>query len=138
MAKPAPCQACLETPDAEFYVTNRLDVPWPFDQPTVALCYRCFISLGLQLGQAIEAALASLGEMAADAPETAAEAGPAPEGTLAPPEAVAGILEAVEREERLGVIPARERKSRSHKAAATVDVQEPATAPEGQAAHDQG
>jgi len=138
MAKPAPCQACLETPDAEFYVTNRLDVPWPFDQPTVALCYRCFISLGLQLGQAIEAALASLGEMAADAPETAAEAGPAPEGTLAPPEAVAGILEAVEREERLGVIPPRERKSRSHRAAATVDVEEPAPTQEGQAAHDQG
>lgn len=58
MANPAPCQACLEVADAEFYVTNRLGVPWPFEQPTVALCVPCFINCGIQMGEALQMALA--------------------------------------------------------------------------------
>jgi hypothetical protein len=64
MAKPAPCQACLEVPDADFYVTNRLGVPWPFEQATVSLCVTCFIQTGIRLGEALQAALAELEAMA--------------------------------------------------------------------------
>lgn len=64
MAQPAPCASCLEVADAEFYVTNRLGVPWPFDQSTVALCVPCFINVGIQMGQALQAAMAELEAMA--------------------------------------------------------------------------
>jgi hypothetical protein len=63
MANPAPCQACLEVADAEFYVTNRLGVPWPFEQPTVALCVPCVINFGITMGEALQLALAEMTQM---------------------------------------------------------------------------
>jgi hypothetical protein len=60
-----PCQACLEVADAEFFVTNRLGVPWTFEQSTVALCVPCFIRVGIAMGEALQAAYA---EMEAQAP----------------------------------------------------------------------
>lgn len=65
MANPMPCQACLEVADAEFFVTNRLGVPWTFEQSTVALCVPCFIRVGIAMGEALQAAYA---EMEAQAP----------------------------------------------------------------------
>jgi hypothetical protein len=90
MANPAPCQACLEVQDAEFYVTNRLGVPWPFQQSTVSLCVPCFIQVGISMGEALQAAMAELQAMAE------------PEGP--------GVLEQIEQDEK----PARNRnKSRA-------------------------
>lgn len=60
MANPLPCQACLEVADAEFMVSNRLGVPWPFEQSTVALCVPCFINVGISMGTALQAALAEM------------------------------------------------------------------------------
>lgn len=64
MANPAPCQACLETPDAEFCVTNRMGVPWPFEQAVVNLCVPCLINLGITMGEALQSALSELEAMA--------------------------------------------------------------------------
>ena len=64
MANPMPCQACLEVADAEFFVTNRLGVPWTFEQSTVALCVPCFIRTGIAMGEALQAAMAELEAMA--------------------------------------------------------------------------
>jgi hypothetical protein len=64
MANPIPCQACLEVADGEFFVTNRLAVPWPFEQSTVCLCVPCFIQTGISMGEALQAAMAELEKMA--------------------------------------------------------------------------
>jgi hypothetical protein len=64
MANAMPCQACLEVADAEFMISNRLGVPWPFEQSTVALCVPCFIQVGIAMGEALQAAMAELEAMA--------------------------------------------------------------------------
>jgi hypothetical protein len=64
MANAMPCQACLEVADAEFMISNRLGVPWPFEQSTVALCVPCFIQTGIAMGEALQAAMAELEAMA--------------------------------------------------------------------------
>lgn len=64
MANAAPCQGCLQISDAEFCVTNRLGVPWPFEQPVINLCVTCLIQLGISMGEALQAAMASLEAMA--------------------------------------------------------------------------
>lgn len=64
MANPAPCQNCLEVADAEFMVSNRLGVPWPFEQSTVVLCVPCFIQVGITMGEALQAAIVELEAMA--------------------------------------------------------------------------
>lgn len=64
MANASPCQACLEVADGEFLVTNRLSVPWPFEQSTVVLCVPCFIQTGISMGEALQAAMAELEAMA--------------------------------------------------------------------------
>lgn len=63
MAKPAPCQRCIDVADADYYLTNRLDNPWPFDQMTVALCFRCFIETAMQMAEAYEMAVQQLQAM---------------------------------------------------------------------------
>lgn len=110
MAKPAPCQRCLEVPDADYYFTNRLDNPWPFEQATVALCFSCMVQVVMEMAEAYRAAVAML------------EAKPEP-----------GALEAVEAAEG-PVEPVRiEPKSKSRKAPApeAVNVPETATEKEG-------
>lgn len=64
MANAAPCQACLEVADAEFCITNRLAVPWPFEQPVINVCVACLINLGITMGEALQSALAELEKMA--------------------------------------------------------------------------
>lgn len=64
MANAAPCQGCLQIADAEFCVTNRLAVPWPFEQPVINLCVTCLIQLGITMGEALQAAMDSLEQMA--------------------------------------------------------------------------
>lgn len=64
MANAAPCQGCLQVADAEFCVTNRIGVPWPFEQPVINLCVTCLIQLGISMGEALQAAMASLEAMA--------------------------------------------------------------------------
>ena len=81
MANPAPCQACLETPDAEFCVTNRAAVPWPFEQAVVNLCVPCLINLGITMGTALQEAIAS---MEAEAGPGALEQVEADEGVVRP------------------------------------------------------
>lgn len=83
MANPAPCSNCLEVADAEFYVTNRLGVPWPFEQSTVALCVPCFIQVGITMGTALQAAMAELEAMAEPGTLEAIEADEGPV-TVAP------------------------------------------------------
>lgn len=115
MANPAPCQACLETPDAEFCITNRLGVPWPFEQAVINLCVPCLINLGITMGTALQSAIAEL-------------------ESLTEP----GALEQVESDEGK-VVPARAgTKSRSRKkAAAAVATVEPETPQETEAPHEQ-
>ena len=114
MANPAPCQACLETPDAEFCITNRLNVPWPFEQAVVNVCVPCLINLGITMGQALQAALTEM------------EAHPEP-----------GALEQVEADEGK-VRPATSGRKRSprKKTAPAPSQPEPALTPEGAAADD--
>lgn len=82
MAKPAPCQRCLEVPDADYYLTNRLDAPWLFDQATVALCFSCLVQVAVAMAEAYQAAVAML------------EANPEP-GALEAVEAAEGPVEPV-------------------------------------------
>lgn len=84
MANAAPCQACLEIADAEFCVTNRLAVPWPFEQPVINLCVTCLIQLGITMGEALQAAMASLEAMASPEELEQIHAND-PEDTPAPP-----------------------------------------------------
>lgn len=97
MANPAPCSNCLEVADAEFYVTNRLGVPWPFDQSTVALCVPCFIQVGITMGEALQMAMAELEAMAEP-----------------------GTLEQIEADEGPVTVAPATRKSRKPKATAAV------------------
>src|ERR1700757_3378717 len=100
MANPAPCQACLETPDAEFCITNRAGVPWPFEQAVVNVCVPCLINLGITMGTALQEAIASM------------EA-----------EEQAGALEQVEADEgAVKVAPSRTKSRSRKKAPATVSV----------------
>jgi len=84
MANPVPCQRCLDVPDAGYYLTNRLDDPWLFDQTTVALCFSCMVQSVMEMADAYAQALAQVEAMAgpglieqavadadADAPEEA-------------------------------------------------------------------
>jgi hypothetical protein len=115
MANPAPCQACLETPDAEFCVTNRAGVPWPFEQAVVNLCVPCLIDLGITMGTALQQAIAAM-EL----------------------DATPGALEQVEADEGVVRIPAAKAKRRPRKkAAAPVQVIDPEVPEEAQAAHDE-
>lgn len=111
MANPLPCQACLEVADAEFMVSNRLGVPWPFEQSTVSLCVPCFINVGIQMGTALQAALAEM------------------EGPAEP-----GVLESIEADEgEVKPAPANS-KSRSRKTApASVQTIDPPPAQEAEA-----
>lgn len=116
MAKPAPCQRCLEVPDADYYLTNRLDNPWPFDQGTVALCFSCLVQVAMQMAEAYSQAVALL------------EADPEP-----------GALEAIEADEG-PVQPVRvQPKSKSRKAPEEVPATVPAiTEAEEVDTHDHG
>lgn len=110
MANPIPCAMCIEVPDSDFLITNRLEMPWPFDQSTVGLCLTCFLQLGVAMGEAIQAAMK-------------AEAEPGRPG----------VLEAVEADEGT-VTPARaDSKSRKPKVSvpAAPQVGPAETAPEG-------
>lgn len=115
MANPAPCQACLEVADAEFCVTNRLGVPWPFEQAVVNMCVPCFINLGITMGTALQEAIAQV------------EA-----------EAQAGALEQVESDEGK-VVPVKAGTKRRSRKTAAVSVQtvEPETAQEAEAPDEQ-
>jgi hypothetical protein len=88
----------MEVQDAEFYVTNRLEVPWPFGQSTVALCVPCVINFGIQMGEALQAAMAEMA--AAETPE-----GP-------------GVLEQMEAAEKQD--SGRPKRSRQSKSTATL------------------
>jgi hypothetical protein len=111
MANPAPCQACLETPDAEFCITNRAGVPWPFEQAVVNVCVPCLINLGITMGTALQEAIASM------------EA-----------EQQAGALEQVEAEEGpVKVAPSRSKRGTRKKAPATVPVIDPEVPQEAEA-----
>ena len=92
MANPIPCVNCLEVPDADFLVTNRLDMPWPFDQSTVGLCTTCLISMTAAMAEALAAVFGT-------APE--------PEGP--------GVLEQVEAEEGPVKVASASSKSRKPK-----------------------
>jgi hypothetical protein len=95
-------------------VTNRLAVPWPFEQSTVALCVPCVIQFGIQMGEALQAALASLEAMAEP-----------------------GALEQIEADEGKGPVSPAEPKSRPRKKAEAVAVTlEPEAAPEAEAPHE--
>jgi hypothetical protein len=113
MAKPSPCQRCLQVPDADFYLTNRLDAPWVFDQATVSLCFECLVESVRMMAQAYAQAVAQL----------AAEQGP-------------GILAEIDDAERLGAVTETRPKSKSRKESESEPEPEPvAVAEEGQAAH---
>lgn len=116
MPNAAPCQSCLEVSDAEFCVTNRLAVPWPFEQAVVNLCVPCLINLGISMGTALQEAIAMM------------EA-----------EQASGALEQVEADEG-AVKPAPvPRKRRSRKTApAALQVVEPEVPEETEAPHDEG
>lgn len=60
MAKPAPCQRCLEVADADYYLTNRLEAPWLFDQATVSLCFSCLVQVVMAMAEAYQEAVAML------------------------------------------------------------------------------
>ena len=92
MANPIPCVNCLEVPDADFLVTNRLDMPWPFDQSTVGLCTTCLIGAAAAMAEALAAVFGT-------APE--------PEGP--------GVLEQVEAEEGPVKVASASSKSRRSK-----------------------
>jgi hypothetical protein len=62
MAKQMPCQRCLNVADADYFLTNRLDNPWLFDQATVALCFQCLMETTAQMGEAYAQALAWMAE----------------------------------------------------------------------------
>lgn len=114
MANSAPCQACLETPDAEFCVTNRVGVPWPFEQAVVNLCVPCFIDLGITMGTALQEAIASM------------------EAELQP-----GALEQVETEEgAVKVVRPRSKRASRKKAPAPVLTIEPEVPEETEATHE--
>lgn len=107
MANPVPCAACMEVADAEFLISNRLGVPWPFELSTVALCVPCFIQTGISMGEALQAAMAELQAMAEP-----------------------GALEQVESDEGPVEVAAVASKSRKHKVApkeTAVAVETPAT-----------
>jgi hypothetical protein len=114
MANPAPCQACLETPDAEFCITNRAGVPWPFEQAVVNVCVPCLINLGITMDTALQEAIASM------------EA-----------EQQAGALEQIESDEgAVKVAPSRSKRGTRKKAPATVQVIDPEVPQEGEATDD--
>lgn len=113
MAKPAPCQRCLEVPDADYFLSNRLDNPWPFEQSTVSLCFSCLVQVVMQMAEAYQAAVAML------------EANPEP-----------GALEAVEADEG-PVQPVRiQPKSKRPKPQAEETVTVPSTTPQEEAGAD--
>ena len=63
MANPAPCMRCDDVPDADYFVTNRLDTPWPFEQSTVALCFHCFVQTANDMAEGYALAMKQLEEM---------------------------------------------------------------------------
>jgi hypothetical protein len=90
MAKQMPCQRCLNVADADYFLTNRLDNPWLFDQATVALCFQCLMETTAQMGEAYAQALAWMAENPEpgvlesietdEGPQPAAEEVPRPRG----------------------------------------------------------
>jgi hypothetical protein len=116
MANPAPCNRCQQVPDADYFLTNRLDTPWPYDQSTVALCFHCFIATANDMAEGYRLAMEQLEAM---------------EGP--------GVLESIEAEEG-PVVPANpepKSKSRRSEKPDAVPVAVPA-AQEEQAADDLG
>ena len=138
MANPAPCAACLEVADAEFYVTNRLGVPWPFDQSTVALCVPCFINTGIQMGQALQAAIAEMGSF--EHSHTWDDDGYCEEcGEDSGPAQKPGALEQVEADEgKVKVAAASPKRSRKKNQAAPQPEPDAALPEESEAADDHG
>lgn len=105
---------CLEVPDCDFLVTNRSQVPWPFEQSTVGMCLLCYIKSGMALGEALQSAIA----------ESEASAGP-------------GVLEQIEQAEALGTpTAAKGRKRGAARKSEPAPEQEPQIPQEAEASHD--
>jgi hypothetical protein len=86
MANPAPCMRCDDVADADYFLTNRLDTPWPYPQATVALCFHCFVQTASDMSEAYQAAMKQIEEMQATGVLEQIEADdgevkPAPAGT---------------------------------------------------------
>jgi len=114
MPNPIPCAMCIDVADSDFLVTNRNDMPWPFDQSTVGLCLRDFLQLGFAMAEAIQGALA----------EQEVAEGP-------------GVLEQVEAEEGKVPVASGAPKRGRQKTAEPVEESVPEATPEApEASHD--
>lgn len=54
MSSPMKCGLCNESPDSEFFITDRTDGTQIMGQTVTAVCVRCFIDKAIEMAQALQ------------------------------------------------------------------------------------